>query len=190
MNIKITDTVKRRIFVALLGAGVAAPSAYVAIDMTAPAEGFYTHLYKDPVGLNTTCIGHLVKKGEVVKKEYTEDECIALFVKDWVIHEQLLDSVVKVPYRSEWMRGAATDFTFHFGIGNVKSSTFLKDLNAKRYNAACEQLTRWVYGKVNGVAKVLPGLVFRATKRYDYCMGSEPAQYKATMSKWGIQEKE
>lgn len=142
-------------------------------------------MYNDPVGLKTMCIGHLVKKNEVVKKEYTEDECIALFVKDWKEHEQQLDKIVKVPWRSSWMKGAATDFTFHMGISNVASSTFLRNLNARKYDLACEELTRWVYGKQGGVMVKMPGLVIRATKRYDLCMNGAPAEYKQDMIKWG-----
>lgn len=179
--IKITSVLRKKIFVALLAAGVAGPSAYVATNLTVPSEGLYTTTYADPVGLMTWCVGHLGKKGEVAKKEYTIEECVNLFVKDWVIHEKLLDKAVNVPYRSEWMKGALTDFTFNKGIGNVQSSTLLVMLNNKRYDSACEQLSRWVYGKVKGKSTVLPGLVIRASEQYKYCMGEVPADYKTMM---------
>lgn len=179
-TIKLTAAVKGRIFAALIGAGVVGPSAYVATELTIPSESIVTIPHGDPVGFNTICAGHLVKKGEVVKKSYTEQECIDIFVKDWIAHEKLLDGVVKVPYRSPWMKGALTDFTFNKGIGNVASSTLLKNLNNKQYDAACEQLTRWVYAK----GKLLPGLVIRATKQYSYCMGNEPADYKQKMDEY------
>lgn len=185
MKVNITSKLKSKVFAALLVAGVSAPSAWIAVDHTMPSEGFHTNVYVDPVGLKTYCIGHMARSGEVLKKEYTEDECIALFVKDWVAHEKQLNSVVKVPYRSEWMKGSGTDFTFHMGITSVASSTYIKNLNAKKYDAACEQLTRWVYGKVNGVMVKMPGLVIRATKRYEYCMGEVPADYQTTLKSWG-----
>lgn len=180
----INSALKSKIFQALLLAGVTGPSAYVATNLTVPSEGFLTHKHNDPVGLPTVCVGHYIQKGEVMKNEYTVDECVNLFVKDWKKHEALLDGVVKVPYRSEWMRGAFADFTFNKGIGNLSSSTLLARLNAKQYDAACEQLTRWVYGKVNGKKVVLKGLEIRATKQYGYCMGNEPADYKETMKQW------
>ena len=183
--IKLTESVKKKIYLAVLAVGVGAPSAYVATELTTPSEGFYLTPYVDPVGLTTICIGHLVKKGEVVKKQYTVDECVAIFAQDWKEHEALLDKKVKVPYKSEWMKAAFTDFTFNKGIGNVSSSTLLKKLNKKDYSGSCEELSRWVYGKVNGVSKVLPGLVIRATKQYKYCMGEEPADYKMKMREWG-----
>lgn len=183
-GVRITTSLKKKIFIALLAAGVSGPSAYVATDLTVPAEGFYTTPYNDPAGLKTWCVGHLGKKGEQVQKEYTETECVNLFVKDWVVHEVLLNNVVKVPYRSDWMKGAFTDFTFNKGIGNVQSSTLLVKLNDKKYDEACTQLTRWKYAKVNGVATVLPGLVIRATKQYQYCMGNVPDDYKTKMNEW------
>jgi lysozyme len=184
MKLKLTDAVKQRIFVALLAAGVSGPSAYIATQHTVPSEGFMLNLHMDPVGKATTCIGHLVQKGETPKKVYTEAECIDIFVKDWTKHIRLMDQMVKVPYRSEWMKGAFTDFTFNKGVGNLASSTLLANLNGKRYDAACEQLTRWVYGTVNGKKVVLPGLEIRATEQYKYCMGDEPADYKPTMERW------
>jgi lysozyme len=184
MQIKLTDSLRKKIAIGLIGVGVAGPSAYVATETTAPSEGFYLTPYIDPAGLKTICLGHLVQKGEAVKDKYTEDECITVYVQDWLKHEKQLDSVVKVPYRSEWMRGALTDFTFNKGIGNVKSSTLLKKLNSKDYDGSCQELSKWVYAKVNGVAKVLPGLVIRATKQYAYCMGNEPGDYKTKMSQW------
>ena len=132
------------------------------------------------MGLQTICIGHLVKKGEVVKSSYTLDECIEIFTKDWKEHEAALDKVVKVEYKSPWMKGALTDFTINKGIGNVSSSTLIKNLNAKQYDEACEQLSRWVYAK----GKLLPGLVIRASKQYKYCMGEVPGDYTPTMERW------
>lgn len=185
MRIQLNNALKSRVFAALLAAGITGPSAYVAVNHTMPAEGFYTNVYDDPLGLKTYCVGHLARKGEVLKKEYTEDECIALFVNDWKAHQTQYDSIVKVPHRSEWMRAAGTDFTFHMGLQSVASSTYIRMVNAGKADEACEQLTRWVYGKVNGVMVKMPGLVLRATDRYKYCMGKIPADYQQTMQSWG-----
>lgn len=182
--VKLTTSIRGKLFAALLGAGVAGPSAYVAVELTAPSEGLYLTPYKDPVGLTTICLGHLVKKGEAVKKEYTVDECAIIFAKDFKEHEVLLDKMVKVPYRSPWMKAALTDFTFNKGVGNLSSSTLLKKLNSKDYDGACQELSRWVYGKVGGVMKVLPGLVTRATKQYQYCMDEAPGDYIPKMKAW------
>lgn len=185
MKLPITNSMKARIFTALITAGVSAPAAYVATNLTVPSEGVVTHLHLDPVGLKTICIGHLVKKGETPKQNYTEDECIAQFVKDWQETENHVERYVKVPFRSAWMKGVVTDFTFNKGIGNLSTSTLLKDLNAKRYDKSCMELTKWVFGTVDGKKVKLKGLEIRATKQYKYCMGDEPATYKPDMKAWG-----
>ena len=190
MKVPITNSLKSKVFAALLAAGVAGPSAYVATELTLPSEGFLTHLHLDPVGLPTTCIGHLVQKGETPKQTYTEDECITKFVKDWKIAENSVHRYVKVPFRTEWMEGALVDFTLNKGSGNFSKSTLLKDLNRGNYDQACIALTNWVYATHNGQKVKLPGLVIRATKQYKYCMGEEPAGYKQTMILWEQQNKE
>jgi lysozyme len=107
-----------------------------------------------------------------------------MFVSDWIKHQMLIDKAVTVPYKSEWMRGAVTDFTFNKGIGNVTSSTMLKNLNNKNYDAACFQLTKWVYGTINGKKVILKGLNIRAQAQYKYCMGYEPSEYKSFYQQW------
>ena len=184
MKVPITNSFKARVFAALLAAGVAGPSAYIATELTVPSEGVVTHLHRDPVGLPTTCIGHLVKKGETPKQNYTEAECIAIFIKDWKIAEGIVEKYTKVPFRSGWMKGGLTDFTLNKGEGNYRSSTLLKDLNKGNYDAACAALANWVYATQDGVKVKLPGLVIRASKQYKYCMGDEPADYKTKMSAW------
>jgi lysozyme len=186
MKINITPAIRNKIFAAMVAAGMSGPVAYVASNHTVSSEGMYSSPYMDPVGLKTYCVGHLVKKNEVVKDDYSEDECIKLFVKDFTQHAERLSTMVTVPYRSEWMKGAAIDFTFHMGEGNVRSSTFLKELNAKHYDQACDQLTRWVYGKQNGIMVKMPGLVIRATERYKFCMGEIPADYSPTLQRLGV----
>ena len=178
MKLPITNSLKGRVFAALIAAGVAGPSAYIASNLTVPSEGVLTHLHLDPVGKKTTCIGHLVKKGETPKQNYTEEECIAQFVKDWVAHEKIVEKAVKVPFKSPWMKGAVTDFTFNKGGGNLNSSTLLIKLNNKNYEGACLQLTNWVFGTVNGEKVKLKGLEIRASEQYKYCMGEIPADYK------------
>lgn len=190
MKMQVTNSMKAKIFAALLTAGVAGPTAYIASDLTVPSEGVMTHLHLDPVGLKTTCIGHLVKAGETPKQNYTLDECIDIFVKDYKEHEAIVDSAVKVPYKSPWMKGALVDFTFNKGGGAFKNSTLLKKLNVKNYEGACLELTKWVYGTVNGKKVKLKGLEIRASNQYKYCMGEEPTDYKPMIKLWNEEANE
>lgn len=158
---------RKKLIVAFVAAGLPATAAYVGYDLTMPSEGLVLSPYSDPVGLKTACVGHLYTKKDVVKSKYTEEECMTIFARDYKKHRAELDSVVKVPYASEWEREALTDFTFNNGIGNVKSSTLLSLVNQGKHKEACAQLTRWVFAK----GKKLAGLVKRRDNTMPYCLG-------------------
>ena len=159
---------KQKLIASFIALGLSAPAAFVAYNRSLPSEGLVLAPYSDPVGLTTYCAGHLALKTDKVKSSYTEQECMDIFASDWKKHLKELDSVVKVPYKSEWERQALNDFTFNNGIGNVKSSTLLKLLNKGKHVEACEQLVRWVYAK----GKKLRGLVIRRDKTMPYCLGN------------------
>ena len=164
------NSIRQKLIAAFLTAGIGASGAFVAYDLTIPAEGMEQKVYVDPVGLPTVCVGHMdkaLKKGQT----FSIEECMDMFAKDWKKHQKQLDSVVKVPYKSEWQREALTDFTFNLGIGNVKSSTLLSLVNQSKHTEACRQLTRWVKGKVKGKMVTLKGLVIRRDKTMPYCLG-------------------
>lgn len=158
---------RKKLIVAFVAAGLSAPAAYVGYDLTLPSEGLVLSPYSDPVGLKTSCVGHLYTKKDVVKAKYTEEECMTIFAQDYKKHRVELDSVVKASYASEWEREALTDFTFNNGIGNVKSSTLLSLVNQGKHKEACAQLTRWVFAK----GKKLAGLVKRRDNTMPYCLG-------------------
>lgn len=157
---------KQKLVAAFVAAGLSSSAAFVAYDLTLPAEGFHQSVYLDPVGLPTVCVGRMdrsLKLGQT----FTLEQCMQMFAEDWNKHQRQLDSVVKVSYKSEWQKQALTDYTFNVGIGNVQSSTLLRLLNQERHVEACRQLTRWV--KAGG--KTLRGLVTRRDKTMPYCLG-------------------
>mgnify|MGYP001773677413 CR=1 FL=1 len=159
--------IKSKLIAAFIAAGLSAPAAFVAYDLTLPSEGLVLHPYSDPVGFQTICAGHLVQKGEEVKERYTEEECMEVFASDWQKHLKQTDSAVRVPYASEWQRQALNDFTFNLGITSVKSSTLIRLVNQEKHEEACDQLTRWVYAG----GKKLKGLVTRRENTMPYCLG-------------------
>jgi len=157
---------KQKLIASFLALGLSAPAAFVAYDLTLPSEGLEQKVYVDPVGLPTVCVGRMdraLKKGQI----FSIEDCMKMFASDWKKHQDQLDSIVKVPYKSEWQKEALTDFTFNVGIGNVKSSTLIKLVNQGRHKAACEQLSKWV--KAGG--KTLKGLVTRRANTMPYCLG-------------------
>ncbi|MNQ59022.1 Lysozyme RrrD [compost metagenome] len=160
---------KTKLIAAFIAAGLSAPAAFVAYDLTLPSEGLVLSPYADPVGLRTACVGHLVVKGEKVKDKYTEEECMTIFAKDYKKHQDETDKMVggKDKFASEWQRAAATDMTFNNGAGLIGPSTMISLIKQGRHIEACKQLTRWVKAK----GKTLKGLVIRRDKTMPYCLG-------------------
>jgi len=161
----------------LIGMGLSVPLVLAGTYLTAPSEGLVLGTYKDPVGIVTSCYGHTGKELRMGMK-FSEKECAKQIGEDLLLHDKQLFQVVKVPYQSPYMHAALVDFTYNVGIGNVKSSTLLKKLNAGDYASACYELTKWVYAKQNGIAIKLKGLVTRRTKEYQWCMGEVPEEVK------------
>lgn len=160
---------KQKLIAAFIAAGLSAPAAFFVYEVTVPAEGVELQVYLDPVNLPTVCVGRMDKKLKL-GQTFTLEECMKMLADDWKKHQEQLDQVVKVKYKSEWQQQALTDFTFNLGIGNVQSSTLLKLLNQGKHVEACQQLTRWV--KASG--KTLAGLVKRRNKELQYCLGDLP----------------
>lgn len=160
---------KQKLITVFIAAGLSATAAFFVYEVTVPAEGVELQVYLDPVNLPTVCVGRMDKKLKL-DQTFTLDECMEMLAEDWKKHQEHLDKVVKVEYKSEWQQQALTDFTFNLGIGNVQSSTLLKLLNQGKHVEACQQLTRWV--KAGG--KTLAGLVKRRDKELPYCLGDLP----------------
>ena len=126
--------------------------------------------YLDPVSIWTIGWGHAIRYcGRFLKGEADRPQMRALYPSgitlsqaEILLHADLFDtgrdvlSMVDVKV-SDNEYGALTSFAFNLGIGNLRSSTLLKELNANNHAGAAEQFRRWVYAD----GKVLPGLVRR-----------------------------
>jgi len=55
------SSIRTKLITAFVTIGLSAPSAFVAYDLTLPAEGLEQKVYIDPVGLPTVCVGHMDK---------------------------------------------------------------------------------------------------------------------------------
>lgn len=159
-------SIKTKVIAAFIAAGLSAPAAFFVYDVTVPSEGVELQVYLDPVSLPTVCVGRMDKKLRL-GQTFTLDECMEMLAEDWKKHQDQLDKIVKVPYKSEWQQQALTDFTFNVGIGSVQSSTLIRLLNQGKHVEACQQLSRWV--KAGG--KTLKGLVTRRKNTMPYCLG-------------------
>jgi lysozyme len=155
----------------LLGVGLGSALAISGAFIVAPFEGKENKTYIDPVGIVTVCYGNTGKEA-ILGKSYTDDQCLDQMATDLKEHDKQLMSAVKVPFKSDYQHAAMLSFVYNAGIGNFSSSTMLKKLNAKDYDGACQELTKWVYAK----KKMLKGLVIRRSLEYKYCMGEVPLE--------------
>ena len=116
------SSLKQKLIASFIALGLSAPAAFFVYDVTVKSEGIELQVYLDPVNLPTVCVGRMDKKLKL-GQTFTLDECMNMLAEDWKKHQEQLDKVVKVEYKSEWQEQALTDFTFNVGIGNVQSST-------------------------------------------------------------------
>ena len=162
----------------LLGVGLGSALAISGAFIVAPFEGKENKAYIDPVGIVTVCYGNTGKEA-ILGKSYTDDQCLDQMAEDLKQHDKQLMSIVKVPFKSDYQHAAMLSFVYNAGIGNFSSSTMLKKLNAKDYDGACQELTKWVYAK----KKMLRGLVIRRSVEYLYCMGEVPVEVRSEVEK-------
>lgn len=175
-------TLRSKLIVAFVAAGLGAPSAYFALDVTLPSEGLVLSPYIAPEGNITYCVGHLATKQDKLKAKYSEEECMILFAKDFKKHQEETDNMVggKDKFSSEWERAAVTDMTFNNGPSLIEKSTMISLIKQGKHEAACDQLIRWVYAK----GKKLGGLVKRREKTMPYCLGKLPYEKQLDYQKF------
>lgn len=134
----------------------------VAATLCRPFEGLRLKPYICPAGYPTIGYGTVFKPdGTKVTMEHppiTKETAEA-----WLLHElrhNYLAGVVKASpglLASPMALGAMTDFAYNLGVARYRSSTLRRRVDAQDWEAAKEELMKWV----RGGGKVLPGLVRR-----------------------------
>ena len=129
--------------------------------------------YLDPVGIWTIGWGHAIRdeRGIYVRGREGKAKAFSLYPEgitfsqaEDLLRGDLLDaardvtSVVTVPLSNNQFSALVS---FDFNTGGLRRSTLLELLNLGNYSEAANQFLRWNKGRVNGVLKVLPGLVSR-----------------------------
>lgn len=129
------------------------------LDLVKSFEGLYLKAYKCPAGVWTIGYGHTGKtfgKNITSGMTITKTQATKLLADDMKVFEKGVKALVKVPLNQNQF-DALVSFSFNCGLGNLKSSTLLKKLNAGKYSEAAEQFLVW--NKAAG--KVLAGLTRR-----------------------------
>lgn len=133
------------------------------IELTKQFEGCRLKAYPDPATKGapwTIGFGHTrgVKQGDTC----TQEQADKWLLEDmqWAI--AAVKALVTVPLNDNQLTALA-DFVFNVGVGNFKSSTLLRNLNAGNYEVAAQQFARWIYA----AGKVMGGLVRRRQAEMD-----------------------
>jgi lysozyme len=113
--------------------------------LTEAFEGFSRVVYRDVVGVLTWLFGHTnaagpptIRPGDRADRAYG-DEVLA---KDLARVEAQVAAAVHVTLLQPQI-DAVVDFAFNVGIGNLRSSTLLRQLNAGNFAAAADSFLSW-----------------------------------------------
>src|SRR5690349_12958929 len=107
------------------------------LDLIKSFEGLELKAYEDSVGVLTIGYGSTgshVKQGMVITKEQAEE----LLKRDVSRFERGVNDLVKVPLTQNQF-DALVSFSFNIGLGNLKSSTLIRNLNASNYAGAANE---------------------------------------------------
>lgn len=111
------------------------------LDFLLKAEGHRIKPYNDSAGYATIGVGHLIAKRKVTEQDRkdwawfkTKQDAMDLLAKDLSqTYEPAVRKLVKVPL-NQHQYDAIVSFTFNVGVGGLKKSNFLKELNKGNYN--------------------------------------------------------
>ncbi|MCP1104855.1 lysozyme [Serratia nevei] len=117
-------------------------------------EGLKLRAYQCSAHVWTIGYGHTVdvSANDVI----TEEEALYFLHQDVAESERAVNQYVHVPLTQNQF-DALVSFVFNLGVGNFRTSTLLKKLNAGDDDGAAQEFGRWIHAG----GKVLPGLVRR-----------------------------
>jgi len=125
--------------------------------------------YKDPVGIWTACHG---VTGAAIKphKWYTQEECDILESAAYKDAEKAAQRLfANYQKLNRWQKMALIDMTYNLGESKLAGSTLRKKLNSGDIYGACDEMSRWVKGRVGGELVTLRGLVDRRGASEEIC---------------------
>lgn len=151
-------------------------------------EGCKLKAYKDPIGLWTIGVGHLISRGQdprllslgIDTNDYigklgsislTSDQALQLLAMDLEVYKKAVERLVKIPLKQNEY-DALVSFTFNLGEPALKESTLLKKLNNKTDLAeVAQEFLRW--DRAGG--RSLSGLTVRRAVEASIFVGSQEA---------------
>jgi len=141
--------------------------------ITKQFESCQLEAYQDPIGKWTVGYGHT---GPDVYAGLKIDQARAdyLLMLDLQSAQNTVNNLVE-PQINQNQFDALCDFVFNVGAGNFKGSTLLSLVNAKDFDAATKEFSKW--NKAGG--KVLPGLTKRRAAEAELFARTGNGQEKA-----------
>lgn len=130
-------------------------------------EALILHPYHDVAGIETVCVGHVVRPEDQVwlRDGVTRAECESVLKRDTTRFVDALNRLVKVKL-SQPMVNALCSLIFNIGVGAFEQSTVLRELNWGRYSQAADAFLLWRFAKVkqkDGTFQKKPVLLGRRT---------------------------
>jgi len=122
-------------------------------------EGCKLKAYRCPAGICTIGYGHTSAAGNPTVVDgltIRQDQAEAILRSDLVKYETAVHNMVEQSLTQHEF-DVLVDFAYNAGVGNLKSSTLLKKVNAGQFDAVPAELMKWT----KGGGKVLAGLVRR-----------------------------
>lgn len=142
------------------------------INLIKTAEGFSPVVYTCPAGKLTVGYGHVVSKLDNIVPPISEQDALAMLLRDLDSREAAVLDLVDVPL-TQGQFDALVSFVYNLGRNALGGSTLLRQLNAGNYREAADQFLRWDKAQVNGRFIALPGLIKRrAAERALFLGGS------------------
>lgn len=143
----------------------------VAVTMVGAFEGLITHPYRDSVGVLTVCYG-ATAADHVQMKNYTPAECKDMLARDLLKYDAPLKKCLKPEVYDALplhRHVALVSLAYNVGDGAVCRSSVVRDLNAGRVRAACDDFMHFT--RAGG--RVLQGLVTRRRTEREACLRND-----------------
>jgi lysozyme len=148
-------------------------------DMIVTFEGEVLKVYKDPVGLPTLGVGHLLTRAELRKypvgTPISKSLSRQFFRQDLKKFEDALADLVTVPLTQN-QYDALVSLSFNIGLRNFTGSSLLRKLNKQDYNGAADAFLLWV----KAGNQTLHGLVTRRKAERKLFLAPEPQPVVST----------
>lgn len=139
-------------------------------------EGVRLEIYLCSAKKPTIGVGHVcsAQEQELFKDGITQEQADELFLKDVAKFETAVNQMVRVPLTQSQF-DALVSFAFNLGINALRRSTLMQKLNARYYQTAADEFSKWVNVTVNGKLKKVAGLVSRRAEERAMFLKKPPA---------------